>query len=109
MECLELSGEWLINDVRAAFSRRYLHQSKALELFFHNRSKWACGCVSGCVWGFRYSFEVFSSHPLQRLCSLCLRAVKMSKQFSGSYLKWALAVSMASLRQGVSHPPVLCV
>ena len=34
-----VNGKWLLQDVRAAFSRRYLHQNKALEIFFADRCK----------------------------------------------------------------------
>ena len=40
MESVEVSGEWCVEDVRAVFARRYLHQNRALELFLHDRSEW---------------------------------------------------------------------
>ena len=34
-----VSERWALGDVKAVFSRRYLHQNKALEIFFANRCK----------------------------------------------------------------------
>ena len=34
-----INGKWSLQDVRAVFSRRYLHQNKALEIFFADRCK----------------------------------------------------------------------
>ena len=34
-----VSERWALSDVKAVFSRRYLHQNKALEIFFANRCK----------------------------------------------------------------------
>ena len=34
-----INGKWLLQDVMAVFSRRYLHQNKALEIFFADRCK----------------------------------------------------------------------
>jgi len=33
-----LHGKWHFNEIRAIFSRRYLLQDKALEIFVSNRS-----------------------------------------------------------------------
>ena len=32
-----VNEKWALSDVKAVFSRRYLHQNKALEIFFSNR------------------------------------------------------------------------
>ena len=34
-----LHGKWHFNEIRAIFSRKYLLQDKALEIFVSNRSK----------------------------------------------------------------------
>ena len=34
-----MNERWVLGDVKAVFSRRYLHQNKALEIFFANRCK----------------------------------------------------------------------
>lgn len=34
-----LHGKWLFTEIRAIFSRRYLLQNTALEIFMANRSK----------------------------------------------------------------------
>lgn len=36
-----LHGKWLFTEIRAIFSRRYLLQNTALEIFMANRSKTA--------------------------------------------------------------------
>ena len=33
-----LNDQWLLQDVAAVFSRHYLHQNRALEIFFSDRS-----------------------------------------------------------------------
>lgn len=33
-----VADRWSLEDITAVFSRRYLHQSKALEVFFVNKS-----------------------------------------------------------------------
>ena len=33
-------GRWHFNDIRAVFSRRYLLQNSAVEIFLANRSKY---------------------------------------------------------------------
>ena len=40
-----VSERWVLGDVKAVFSRRYLHQNKALEIFFANRCKHTCMAV----------------------------------------------------------------
>lgn len=37
-----LHGKWMFSEIRAVFSRRYLLQNTAMEVFMANRSKWRC-------------------------------------------------------------------
>ena len=46
VDCLH--GKWNFSEVRAIFSRRYLLQNVAIEIFMANRSEWRLG-LAGCV------------------------------------------------------------
>ena len=60
VDCLH--GKWNFSEVRAIFSRRYLLQNVAIEIFMANRSEYTTGYRGGDG-GFFLAYNVFDSFP----------------------------------------------